>query len=96
MDSSKWLEKDELQDIIIEDINDRLYENFIVMMDRLAAHPYSYECKDFIFKYRKLLRIEQRGRSIVEPKIGKDGRRYVTTYGNLNKKTFSPIVTNKC
>lgn len=89
LDSSVWLTKEELQNVIIEDISDRQYDNFVTLMDRLAIHPYSYECKDYIFKYRKLLRNENKGRTIVEPKIGKDGRRYVTTYGNLKKNIVS-------
>lgn len=82
LDDSVWLTKEKLQNFIIEDITDKQYENFLTMMDRLAAHPYSYQCKDFVMKYRELLRIQHKGRQIVEPQIGEDGRRYVTSYGN--------------
>lgn len=78
-----WLNKEKLQNKIIEDISDKQYEDFVVMMDRLLQHPYSHECKDFIMQYRQTLKIEQKGREIVEAKIGEDGRKYVTSYGNL-------------
>lgn len=91
LDGSTWLEKEELQNFIIEDITDRQYVNFVTMMDRLAAHPYSYECKDFIFRYRKQLRTDQKDREITEPKIGADGRRYVTSYGNLKKECLPQL-----
>lgn len=84
MDDSAWLTKDNLQNKIIEDITDKHYENFIIMMDRLSAHPYSYKCSDFIMNYREKLHNQQKSREIIEPKIGEDGRKYVTTYGKYN------------
>lgn len=84
LDDSVWLSKERLQNQIIEDITDTHYENFVSMMDRLLAHPYSYVCKDFILKYRQTLHTDQKGREIVEPKIGEDGRKYVTSYGKFN------------
>lgn len=84
MDDSIWLNKDKLQNKIIEDISDKQYEDFVIMMDRLSAHPYSYQSKDFIMNYREKLPHQQSDREIIEPKIGEDGRKYVTTYGNYN------------
>lgn len=80
LEDSTWLSKDHLQNKIIEDITDKQYENFVVMMDRLLAHPYSYQCKDFIMEYRQTLHNQLSEREIIEPKIGEDGRQYVTTY----------------
>lgn len=74
--------KDLLQDKIIEEITDKQYADFTAMMDRLLQHPYSYQVKDFIMNYRRNLIVQYKGRDIVEPKIGEDGRKYVTTYGN--------------
>lgn len=85
MEDSVWLTKEKLQTKIIEDIADKHYENFIIMMERLLAHPYSYQCKDFIMNYREVLLAQHKDRDIVEPKIGEDGRKYVTSYGNLNE-----------
>lgn len=83
LDDSTWLTKENLQNIIIEDITDKHYENFVSMMERLLNHPYSYQCKDFIMKYRQTLHNQSREREVIEPKIGEDGRQYVTSYGNL-------------
>lgn len=78
---SVWLTKEQLQDKIIEEITDKQYEEFVAIMDRLLAHPYSYKCKDFIMDYRHVLRSQQEDRTIIEPKVGENGRQYVTTYG---------------
>lgn len=86
--SSVWLKKTELEDLIIETITDNHYEQFVTMLERLIEHPYSYMAKDFIMKYRKELTTQMEKLLIAEPKIGDDGRRYVTTYGEFiyNKK----------
>lgn len=82
LDDSTWLTKELLENKIIEEITDKQYEDFIAMMNRLLQHPYSYQVKDFIMSYRRNLIVQYKGREIVEPKIGEDGRKYVTTYGN--------------
>lgn len=84
MDDSAWLTKELLQDKIIETITDKQYADFTSMMDRLYQHPYSYQIKDFIMQYRRNLIVQYKGREIVEPKIGEDGRKYVTTYGSFD------------
>lgn len=83
LDASVWLSKEQLQIKIIEDITDKQYEDFVAMMNRLLQHPYSHHCKEFIMQYRQSLKIQQKDREIVEAKIGEDGRKYVTSYGNL-------------
>lgn len=85
MDDSTWLTKELLENKIIEEITDKQYEDFIAMMNRLLQHPYSYQVKDFIMSYRRNLIVQYKGREIVEPKIGEDGRKYVSTYGNSNQ-----------
>lgn len=73
-----------MQNKIIEDITDKQYENFVVMMDRLLAHPYSYKAEEFIMQYRQKHQLQHRERQVTEPKIGEDGRNYVTSYGNFD------------
>lgn len=53
------------------------------MFERLAEHPYSYMAKDFIMLYRRELVVQNKRLLIAEPKIGEDGRQYVTTYGEF-------------
>lgn len=84
-----------MQDKIIEEISDKQYEEFIATMDRLLAHPYSYKCKDFILNYRHVLRSQSEDRSIIEPKVGEDGRQYVTTYGNYLPILLQILIRNE-
>lgn len=82
MIDSDWLTKEQLEKRILEEIKDNQYDEFVAVMERLLQHPYSYECKEFIMQNRRDLVIKQKGREIIEPKIGEDGRKYVTTCGN--------------
>lgn len=75
--------KEELEKLIIEFVTDKHYADFVIMMDRLLAHPYSYVCEEFIMKYRRQLFSQQLSADIIEPEIGSDGRSYVTTYREL-------------
>lgn len=86
--------KEKLENAIIETITDKQYADFIIMMDRLVAHPYSYRVKDFIMKYRQSIHIQVNSMDVATPKIGEDGRSYVTYYGNfLNNEHF--IISDK-
>lgn len=91
MIDSDWFTKEQLEKQIIETIKDVQYDEFLAVMQRLLNHPYSYECKDFIMQNRRNLIVKQKGREIIEPKIGEDGRKYVTTYGNfIISMAFNP------
>lgn len=78
---SVWLTKEQLQDRIVEDVTERNYFEYVKMMDRLAAHPYAYLAKEFIVKNRHALDILREKLHVAVPKLGEDGRSYVTIYG---------------
>lgn len=97
MIDSDWLTKEQLEKRILEEIKDNQYDEFVAVMERLLQHPYSYECKEFIMQNRRDLVIKQKGREIIEPKIGEDGRKYVTTCGNesIDRKNYIITVFNQ-
>ena len=49
--STKWISKEQLSKILIEDLNDQEYNDLINSYERLIELPFSYKSKDFIFKY---------------------------------------------
>nr|CAD7572323.1 unnamed protein product [Timema californicum] len=61
------------------------YQNFIVLMDRLVEHPYSYRVKSFYEAYRKPLLSQTKTYDIPKPLYDADGRAYVTTKECLRK-----------
>lgn len=81
MSGSIWVDKETLEDMILEKLIDKEYNNFVAAMDRLVAEPYSYRIKEFIEKYRKPLMSQIKTYEIPKVKYGEDGRAYITTYG---------------
>lgn len=88
MIGSAWLTKEQLQDKIVEDVNERNYFEYVKMMDRLAAHPYAYIVKEFIMQNRRQLAIQREKFQVAVPKLGEDGRSYVTIYGEYSQISF--------
>lgn len=76
--SSRWLNKDELEEFLLETISDKHYTDFIKTMDRLLAHPYSFRSREFIMNYRKDMGIKKvTARANIKETL-EDGRTSVT------------------
>lgn len=80
------MDKEQLEDLLIETITDKQYADFIKMMDRLLAHPYSFRSKEFIMKYRKDMNITRITAMVNKMETLEDGRSSVTI--NSKKKLF--------
>lgn len=77
---SKWFEKEQLELQLNETLKDPNYFEYVKMMERLAAHPYSYMVEDFIMENRRSNASHRARRTTAVPKLGEDGRSYVTIY----------------
>lgn len=91
MSGAHWINKDQLESVLVETIGDSDHSRFVDAMERLCKLPYSYRFKDFIMKYRKPLISESNRYEIVQPKYDADGRMYVTTYECLRKKARGDV-----
>ena len=83
MSGFQWIDKESLEGRILETVSDRDYESFINGMERLVSLPYSYRVKDFIMEYCKSLMKQTTIADIPKPQYDKQGRAFITTYGNL-------------
>ncbi|XP_026472421.1 28S ribosomal protein S9, mitochondrial-like [Ctenocephalides felis] len=88
---SVWLGKEALEDMVLEQLIDKEYNNFVSAMDRLVAEPYSYRIKDFIEKFRKPLMSQTKTYEVPKVKYGEDGRAYITTYECLRKRARGDV-----
>lgn len=82
----QWLDKESLENIMVETLNEKDYDNFVVAMERLCTLPYSYREKDFVFKYRKPLMSQTKTYDIPKLQYDENGRGYITTYECLRKR----------
>uniref|UniRef100_D3TM49 Small ribosomal subunit protein uS9m n=1 Tax=Glossina morsitans morsitans TaxID=37546 RepID=D3TM49_GLOMM len=80
-----WISKDQLELRLVEKLDDIEYDNFVNVMNRLIAHPYSYKCKAFIDEHTRPLMSQSAQIEIPKPQIDADGRQYITTYECLRK-----------
>ncbi|XP_013137404.1 PREDICTED: 28S ribosomal protein S9, mitochondrial [Papilio polytes] len=91
LNSTFWLTKDQLEQLLVEKLTDLEYDNFKLVMERLVALPYSYRFKDFIEKYRKSLTSQKFSLEIPKPSYDDQGRACVTTYECLRKKARGDV-----
>lgn len=81
LSGSEWINKEQIENILVEVIRDIEYNNFVAAMDRLASHPYSYRVREFVEKYRKPLMSQTTTLDIPKLQVDKDGRDFITVYG---------------
>lgn len=83
LSGSEWLPQDQLELKLVEAIRPVEYRYFQAVMDRLTQHPYAFRVKDFILSYRKTLMNQTTALDVPKPKIGEDGRAFITVYGKI-------------
>lgn len=70
--------------ILLEPVDDRDYEQFVMAFDRLASHSYAYRINDFIQNYRRTLMAQTSKYAVPKLQYDENGRAFVTTYGNIS------------
>ncbi|CAO1404627.1 unnamed protein product [Diamesa serratosioi] len=91
LSGSEWINKEQIENVLVEVIRDIEYNNFVAAMDRLALHPYSYRIKEFVEKYRKPLMSQTTTLDIPKLQVDKDGRDFITVYECLRKKARADV-----
>ncbi|XP_026729499.1 28S ribosomal protein S9, mitochondrial [Trichoplusia ni] len=91
LNTSVWLTKDQLEQVLVENITDLEYDNFKAVMERLASLPYAYRFKEFIEKFRKPLSSQRFALEIPKPGYDSEGRAFITTYECLRKKARGDV-----
>lgn len=83
MSGSEWINQDQLELKLVENIQPVEHRYFVNVMNRLVEHPYSFRVKDFIDLYRRPLMNQTIILDIPKPHIDQDGRSFITVYGKL-------------
>lgn len=95
LEGSTWINKEELQNKFVEELTDSEYNQFVSLMDRIAAHPYSYKIKDIIMSHRKSFMETSMNFKPPEPEIDAAGRAFITTK-DCPRKSARATVTVRC
>uniref|UniRef100_A0A673Y5Y6 Small ribosomal subunit protein uS9m n=1 Tax=Salmo trutta TaxID=8032 RepID=A0A673Y5Y6_SALTR len=87
---SRWLLKEELEELLVETISDHDYARFIQLMERLLSLPYCSVEEDFVQRYRRQLEI-QSSKQQVQP-LQYDQHAVAYSTGDGRRKTATGTV----
>jgi len=80
--ATKLITLEDLKTRLLEKINDKDYERFVALMERIMEHPNCYLAKDFLSSYRESVGDLLHMREIKEPAIDENGVRYALGEGS--------------
>ncbi|XP_066477223.1 small ribosomal subunit protein uS9m [Tiliqua scincoides] len=88
---SRWLIKEELEEMLVEKLSDQDYSRCIQLLERLATLPGCAIVEDYVLKFRKQLPVQSK-KQIIEPlKYDERGVAFSTAEGR--RKTATATVT---
>lgn len=93
LSSTKWMEKAELDALLMEELKEDQYKDFITAIERLVEHPFSYRVKDFVFKFRSPLSNLQSMEEFITPEYDEQGKAFVEAIGQRKSSLAKVRVT---
>lgn len=72
----------EINNYFFEKIEQHRYDAFILLIERLAQHPYSKLCQNFLQQFRKEIKVAAEVAEIPSLKYDDAGRPYMNAVGN--------------
>ncbi|XP_026860423.2 28S ribosomal protein S9, mitochondrial [Electrophorus electricus] len=88
---SRWLLKEELEEVLVENISDQDYSRFLQLMDKLLSLPFCALEEEFVQRFRKQLEIQSTKQEIPDVHCDENGRSYSQAQGR--RKTATASVT---
>ncbi|KAG7467465.1 hypothetical protein MATL_G00154090 [Megalops atlanticus] len=89
---SRWLLKEELEELLVEPISDHDYSHFVQLIERLVALPYCSMEEAFILKYRRELEVQSSKQVIPPLQQDQDGVAFSTAEGRRKSSTATATV----
>ncbi|XP_070711805.1 small ribosomal subunit protein uS9m [Pempheris klunzingeri] len=88
--TSRWLTKEELEELLVETISPHDYNRFIQLMERLLSIPYSTTEQELVLRYRRQLDAQSRKQMV--PELEKDDRGVAFSTAEGRRKTSTASV----
>ncbi|KAG5261635.1 hypothetical protein AALO_G00286620 [Alosa alosa] len=89
---SRWLRKEELEELLVEDISDYDYARFIQLMERLLSMPYSALEEESVLHYRRQLEVQSSKQEIPPLQHDQQGAAFSTAVGRRKTATASVVL----
>ncbi|XP_036947595.1 28S ribosomal protein S9, mitochondrial [Acanthopagrus latus] len=95
LSTSRWLKKEELEELLVENISTQDYDHFIQLMERLLSMPYCTKEEEFVLRYRQNL--ETQSMKQVMPLLERDERGVAFSTANGRRKMAnSTVILRDC
>ncbi|XP_026984511.1 small ribosomal subunit protein uS9m isoform X1 [Lagenorhynchus albirostris] len=88
---SRWLIKEELEEMLVEKLSDQDYAQFIRLLERLSALPCDAAEEEFVGRFRRSVTIQSK-KQLIEP-LQYDEKGMAFSTGQGNRKTAKAKVT---
>ncbi|XP_032082352.1 28S ribosomal protein S9, mitochondrial [Thamnophis elegans] len=84
---SRWLIKEELEEMLVEKLSDQNYLRYVQLLERLVSLPYCDMEQDYLLKFRKELPIQSKKQSFEPLKYDERGVAFSTAEGKRKSAT---------
>ncbi|XP_066521690.1 28S ribosomal protein S9, mitochondrial isoform X2 [Hoplias malabaricus] len=88
---SRWLVKEELEELLVENISDHDYSRFLQLMERLLCLPYCAMEEEFVQRFRRQLEVQSSKQEI--PALQHDENGVAFSQADGRRKTAKASVT---
>ncbi|XP_066233613.1 small ribosomal subunit protein uS9m isoform X2 [Saccopteryx leptura] len=89
---SRWLIKEELEEMLVEKLSDQDYTQFIQLLERLLAVPGGATGEEFVQRFRRSVTV-QSNKQLIEPvQHDKQGRAFSTSHGKRKSAKAEAVV----
>ncbi|KAI1899867.1 hypothetical protein AGOR_G00066190 [Albula goreensis] len=89
---SRWLQKEELEELLVEAISDHDYSRFLQLMERLLALPCCSVEEEFILKFRRQLDVQSSKQVIQELQHDEKGVAFASAEGRRKSSKATAVV----
>lgn len=89
---SRWLWKEELEELLVENISDHDYTRFIQLMERLLSLPYSAREEESVQRYRRQLEVQSSKQEVPPLQHDEQGAAYSTAVGRRKTAEASLVL----
>ncbi|KAJ8409974.1 hypothetical protein AAFF_G00210150 [Aldrovandia affinis] len=89
---SRWLRKEELEELLVEPISDNDYSRFLQLMERLLPLPYSSLEEEFVQKFRRQLEVQSTKQVFQPLQQDQDGVAFSSAEGRRKTATATAVV----
>ncbi|XP_077400954.1 small ribosomal subunit protein uS9m [Vanacampus margaritifer] len=92
LSTSRWLPKEQLEEVLVEPVSHHDYTRFLQLMERLLSLPYCAMEETFVLGYRQQLQAQSMKQTFVSLEKDEKGRPFSTSQGRRKSSNASVVL----